>query len=97
MPKPGTTTQRGYGSAHAALREQWQPEVKAGRAFCQAATCVEPTRWIRPGSAWDLGHTPDRTSYTGPEHRKCNRRDGALRGNANRKHAPAAWTRSRDW
>lgn len=85
MPTPGSTTARGYGPEHQAERERWRPDVEAGRVSCHAATCLEPDRLIRPGRPWDLGHTPDRRNWTGPEHRRCNRADGGRR-----RHAPAA-------
>jgi hypothetical protein len=78
---PGETTARGYGTEHQRLRAYWDQYVQAGDAHCHAAICLQPTRWIQPGTDWDLGHTPDRTSYTGPEHAKCNRTEGARRGN----------------
>lgn len=68
--RPGrdTTSQRGYGPRHQALREQWRPDVEAGRVSC--ARCHLP---IAPGERWDLGHDDDRSKYTGPEHQECNR------------------------
>lgn len=95
MPNKRKTSERGYGAQHAALRRSWAHVVKEGRAFCAARTCLEPTRWIRPGTPWDLGHTPDRTAYTGPEHPRCNRSEGARRGNAKRSTKP--FRRSRRW
>jgi hypothetical protein len=75
------TTQRGYGNDHQKVRARWQPIVNAGQAYCHAVICLMPDRRIMPGTPWDLGHTPDRTTWTGPEHQRCNRADGARRGN----------------
>lgn len=84
MPTQGGTTDRGYGPEHRAERERWRPDVEAGQVTCHATTCLEPDRLIRPGQAWDLGHTTDRSGWTGPEHRRCNRADGGRR-----RHNPA--------
>lgn len=92
-----STAQRGYGTDHQRLRAQWQPVVDAGQAHCHAVVCLLPTRWIAPGSHWDLGHTPDRTAYTGPEHRTCNRSEGARRGNARRRRTRMPLKTSRQW
>ena len=65
----GTSTQRGYGTEHRNLRNQWRPQVEAGTVHC--ARCGRP---IQPGQPWDLGHDDhDRTRYRGPEHARCNR------------------------
>ena len=98
MPRHRSTTERGYGNDHQALRARWAPSVAAGQVFCHARRCLMPNRLIRPGMAWDLGHTPDRTAHTGPEHMRCNRSEGAARGNRLRgiaKHA-REW-HSRQW
>lgn len=64
-----TTTQRGYGRTHRALRQRMSALVAAGLAVC--ARCREP---IEPGEPWDLGHDDfDRSRYAGAEHRACNR------------------------
>src|SRR5262245_27072880 len=61
--------QRGYGATHRAAREQVKPLVLAGGVRC--ARCGEV---IRPGDPWDLGHVDgDKSRYSGPEHRWCNR------------------------
>lgn len=90
-----TTAERGYGSDHQAERARWQPVVDAGRGRCHAVKCLMPTRHIRPGSAWDLGHLPDRTGWSGPEHAHCNRVEGAKRGNKARRKKMAALFASR--
>ena len=61
-------TWREYGSTHRRLRASLAPEVAAGLTRC--AKCHDR---ILPHQAWDLGHTDDRSGYTGPEHATCNR------------------------
>jgi hypothetical protein len=58
--------------------------VEAGVVRC--ARCDE---LIEPGEPWDLGHVDgtERTIYSGPEHRRCNR--------ATAKHRRCRW--SRQW
>lgn len=78
----GTRQQRGYGAEHDALRRRWKPKVDRGTVYCHARTCLEPIRLILPGTAWDLGHTEDRTAWTGPEHQRCNRVAGGKAAHA---------------
>jgi hypothetical protein len=72
----GTRQQRGYTAEHDRLRARWKPKVDRCTVHCHARVCVEPARLILPGQAWDLGHTEDRTAWTGPEHATCNRSAG---------------------
>ncbi len=85
MYRLAKTTARGYGHRHQKQRAKWQPTVDAGQAWCHAALCLMGDRWIEPGSQWDLGHTIDRTGWTGPEHARCNRCEGSRRRAANRR------------
>lgn len=75
----GTTTQRGYGHEHQELRKQWAPTVARGGVICRK--CGDT---IQPGTTWHLGHTDDRTAWTGPEHDGCNLSDAGRRS-----HRPA--------
>jgi hypothetical protein len=91
------TTARGYGTKHQELREQWRPKVEAGLVDCHADVCIEPVRAIAPHAEWDLGHTPDRTRWTGPEHMRCNRAEGGRRGAAVTNGQRSALRHSRTW
>jgi|SwirhisoilCB1_FD_contig_31_10443577_length_746_multi_5_in_0_out_0_1 hypothetical protein len=81
MPRyQGTTTARGYGSSHQALRARLLAAWKPGQP---CARCGQPMwhRWKldqygRRVTALHLGHTDDRRGYTGLEHDTCNLRDG---------------------
>lgn len=79
----GDRVSRGYGAHHVALRKHYEARFETGESF----TCVKCGKQITPGMPWDLGHTPDRKSYTGPEHEACNRSDGGKRGRAASKPA----------
>ncbi len=96
-----TTTQRGYGSKHRRLRQQYAPMVAAGRAQCAEVVCIMPTRWIQPGTPWDLAHGTTCDTYRGPAHAACNRSEGATRGNLTRATNPRTTLltriRSRQW
>lgn len=67
----GTRQARGYDQAHDAERRRWQAELAIRPVAC--ARCDQP---IHPGEPFDLGHTDDRTAWTGPEHQRCNRAAG---------------------
>lgn len=77
-----------YRHAHQQQRKQLEPMIEAGEAYCVEPVCVMSTRWIPPGTAWDLCHDPTGTIVTGPGHARCNRREGAARGNRMRRHTP---------
>jgi hypothetical protein len=83
----GTRQQRGYNAEHDRLRAQWKPKVEAGQVDCHARVCLMPIRRILIGARWDMGHTDDRTTWTGPEHRRCNRAAGGKAAHAT-PHAP---------
>jgi len=96
MPRNGSREERGYGRQHRLLRAWWTPHVDAGEVECHAVICLWEldgySRWIEPGTPWHLGHTPDRSDWTGPEHERCNTSEGARRGNrARRTRKPRRW------
>ena len=64
----GTTTQRGYSSDHQRRRAQ----LLATYSYSDpCAKCGQPLG--SNAALLDLGHTADRTGWTGLEHRSCNR------------------------
>lgn len=62
------------------MRRALEPVVLAGLAVC--AKCGEP---IGAGAEWHLGHSDDRTHWTGPEHPVCNLRAAAAKTNGRRR------------
>lgn len=95
MAKLPSAAARGYDARHRRERTRWERIIKAqGVVPChrQGPNCVGP---IRDGDKWDLGHTDDRTAWTGPECIPCNRgaggRNGAKVTNAKRQMIVRDW------
>lgn len=83
--KRGSATARGYGAGHQRLRAAWRARIDGGeRVMCSRCGAA-----ITVGMAFDLGHTPDRAGYSGPECPSCNRSEGGARGSAARRQAEA--------
>ena len=95
--RKGTTTQRGYGRRHQAERERRLRQYRPGDP---CAHCGQPMPWWPLDLARryvDLPHNPDRTGYLpGLACRKCNRSEGATRGNQARRQVQA-WASARPW
>jgi hypothetical protein len=100
--RKGTTTQRGYGSAHQAERNRRLKQYKPGDlcAHCHQAMTYWPLSVAR--RYMDLPHTADRSGYLpGMAHRRCNRRDGQRMTtailHAKRGTVAKAWAQARQW
>jgi hypothetical protein len=92
MATRGTTPQRGYGYHHQQERKRWVVKVEAGLVDC--ARCRGR---INPEEVWQLGHTDDRTAWSGPEHAYCNQAAGGRNGAAVTNGKRAALRHSRSW
>jgi len=75
VSRPGTYTSE-QKAVRRALLAVYDPADRCGR--CGWPLGPDPSRL-------DLGHTDDRTAYSGLEHARCNRRAGARLGNARRR------------
>ena len=67
----GTRQQRGYDTSHDRERARWATILRTTPTPCARCGAL-----IQPGEPFDLGHTDDRTGWTGPEHARCNRSAG---------------------
>ena len=76
MPAPKYSTPE-----HRAQRKQLAGLIAAGDGWCVEAVCLMPSRWIEPGTPWDVAHDSTGTQYRGAAHSRCNRSEGATRGN----------------
>lgn len=93
MSTQGSTNEHGYGYSHQALRRALLP-------YAYGRPCLKCGQTMRHGQPLDLGHTEDRTGYTGMEHATCNRRAGARKTNRQRRNAPSvteSFRRSETW
>lgn len=79
MTKPKYRTKQ-----HQQARAHYAQVIRRGEGWCVEPVCLLPTRHIAPGTAWDVCHDPSARIITGPGHAKCNRAEGAKRGNAMR-------------
>lgn len=76
---------------HRHERARWASQMKTiGYLICAQPICVMPDRIITNGEPWHLGHDDAGIRYIGPCHKRCNERDGAVRGRA-RQDAPTTW------
>lgn len=64
----GSKADRGYGPEHQHIRDALLDRQAKGETL-MCARCGKPITWDEP---WHLGHTEDRTTWTGPEHALCN-------------------------
>jgi hypothetical protein len=69
-----TSAHRGQ---HPVVRAAWKPYVDAGETNCAELICLMPSRWIEPGTPWDLAHDRRTGGYLGPAHARCNRSEAA--------------------
>jgi hypothetical protein len=84
--------------AHRGLREQLRPTVDTGQAWCTEPICIEPTRWIAPGTPWDLAHDRQTGQHRGPAHARCNRSEAHAYTCRSPKHDHRPHTQaSQDW
>lgn len=77
---------------HRAARRRYQQLQAAGEWLtCAEQPCLYPTRDIAPHMKVDVAHNPAGTEIIGPAHRRCNRSEGATRGNRMRGKTLVRW------
>lgn len=70
-----------YDKDHRRERRSWEPLVATGGVQCHRPDCLRVaaggSRLIGAEEPWDLGHDRATGAWRGPEHRSCNRQEGA--------------------
>ena len=75
-PRCRSKPEHGYGGTHRTLRAEWQKRMDAGEIVtCGEPRCLHESRFIVPGTPWDMGHRAD--GAESPSHADCNRSAGA--------------------
>ena len=96
-PAAQTRAKQYASRQHRELRKHYQTLIDVGQGQCAETVCLHPTRHIPPGAPWHLAHTPDRTSYLGPAHPRCNLHAAAKAGNAKQRRGHPTFRQSRRW
>ncbi len=80
-----------HRAERARLARQMERE---GYLICAQPECVMPSRLIRQGDEWHVGHDDSGTQFIGPVQAKCNIRNAAVRANRRSRglDKPRAWT-----
>jgi hypothetical protein len=65
----------------AAVRSYKRRQQAGEWLVCVEAICLHPSRDIAPDQAVDVAHDTSGTVILGPSHMRCNRSEGATRGN----------------
>ncbi len=76
-----------------AKREANTAQARGEWLTCHETICRYPTRDIAPTQGNDIAHDETGTTILGPAHPRCNRSEGATRGNRERgPNAQNRWT-----
>lgn len=90
---PTPMTQAKYHTTeHRRARKRIDEGQARGEVFtCAEVVCLMSSRDIEPHHAADVAHDPAGVRIIGASHARCNRSEGATRGNRARRPGPRRW------